>query len=381
MSGDSRKEFILATIGNFFGCNYRDGAVSHLENSRELDNFLDDGNCMLLALHPKLVQDVKLIQSYNQVVAESDFNHWLIFFKLQPTTVNPDNLHTNIIISSIIGSPVNTLYHSVQKVFAPVLLKDTKWSKQVDHRLQILLTELEAGLGSTLRLPASQLNISTETRVEGSDSNQNLYSILTPADELHYWMETSNCSSNLSSRERAQFFQELIEQIVTQFSTVDALSFSDCLEIIEVIQDALDDLWKQSEHSPPYPEPRMSHFLEVISGTLGRCVQKKLTDLDVWGKPFIHVRNHLQDGLRVWEKWSTTTDLLTVQLWRSYPLHQWMGGAFASPTLRILVKRLEEVLTLRSLHEQLVQLLTPTELKEFNLINAFSPFLGVPLSN
>ena len=383
MSEDSRKDFILATIGNFFGYSTSEGAVSHIQNSKELNNFLDDGNCMLLALHPEVVHDVQLIQSYNHVVSEDDSDQWLILFKLQPTTINPDNLHTNIIISSIVNSPISTLYHSVQKLFAPILLKDTKWSKTINQKLQILLTELEAGLGSTLRQSGFVANISAErgtveSGVETSKSSENLYSILTPADELQYWSEIRVSSNKHSTRERAQCFQEILQQIVSEFSNLDALSFSDCLELVEVTQDALDDLWKQPDHTP-YPETRMHHLLEVISGTLGRYVQRKLTDLDVWGKSFGHVRTQLQDALRMWEKWNFTADLLTTQFWKTYHPNQWKGSKFVSLTLSILIKRLEEVLNLRSLHEQLIQLLTPTELKEFNLANAFSPFSGMPL--
>ena len=63
----------------------------------------------------------------------------------------PENLHTNIFVSSVLDSPIDTLYHSIQKVFAAVLLKDARWSKHIDPKIQHLLTELEAGLGSTLR--------------------------------------------------------------------------------------------------------------------------------------------------------------------------------------------------------------------------------------
>jgi len=373
MSGDSRKDFILSTIGNFFGYSRQDGAISHIDDSKDLNKFLDDGNCMVLVLHPVLVDEVKLIQSSTQISTESESGQLLIFFKIQPTTINPDNLHTNIIISSLIGSPISTLYHSVQKIFAPVLLKDIKWSKSIDPKLQLLLTELEAGLGSSLRRvhssEASQKN--TDEKI-----GENLYSILTLADELQYWAETGISSVQLASRERAMYFQELLQQVVSEFSNLDALSFSECLELIEVTQDVLDDLWKQSEHNPPYEQSRMSHLLEVISGTLGRYVQRKLADLDVWEKHYGHVRSCIQDGLAVWEKWTSTTDVLTSHFWRAYQLNQWKSGAFSSPTLSMLVKRLEEVLTIRSLHEQLVQLLSSSEIQEFNLPNAFSPFLG-----
>ena len=122
MAGDSRKGFIVATIGNFFTYSITDGAVSHIETSKELDNFLDDGNCAILAAHAELTQGVRLIQVYNVIDAENIADNWLVFFKLQPCVIRPDNLHSNILISSLLESPIDTLYHTVQKIFSPVLL-------------------------------------------------------------------------------------------------------------------------------------------------------------------------------------------------------------------------------------------------------------------
>jgi len=48
----------------------------------------------------------------------------------------------------------------------------------------------------------------------------------------------------------------------------------DVLELIEVTQDTLDDIWKQSEHKI-YPEARMKHLMEIIgekSTNLNVCV-------------------------------------------------------------------------------------------------------------
>lgn len=372
MSGDSRKDFIIATIGNFFGFSTSDGTISHILDSKELNNFLDDGNCMVLALHPELTQGVKLIQVYNIVEAETTCDQWLIFFKLNPCTIDPNNLHTNIFISSVLDSPIDTLYHSIQKVFAPVLLKNAKWSKNLDPKIQLLLTELEAGLGTVLRHSGKSV-----LGVEGDKSSDNLHGILTPSDEFRYWAESSLSSSKLSNRERAQYFQEILQPLVTEFSNLDAQSFSDSLELIEVTQDSLDELWKQTDHTPPYPETRMKHLLEVISGSLGCYVQRKLADLDMWGGAFAHIRNSLQDGLGVCDKWNSTSEALTTQYWRQYALHQWKGSLFVSPTLGRLVHRLEEVLSLRSLHEQLLRLLSPAEQQELDLVNAFTSFAGM----
>ena len=83
--------------------------------------------------------------------SEENEEQVIVFFKIKPEVITPDNIHNNVFVSSMLGSPVTTLYHAVQKVFAPTLLKDDKWSRNFDPKLQNLLTELEAGLGSIIR--------------------------------------------------------------------------------------------------------------------------------------------------------------------------------------------------------------------------------------
>lgn len=46
-----------------------------------------------------------------------------MFFKLRPDIITEDNLHSNILISSMLDSPINTFYQAVRQVFAPVLVK------------------------------------------------------------------------------------------------------------------------------------------------------------------------------------------------------------------------------------------------------------------
>lgn len=47
----------------------------------------------------------------------------LVFFKLRPTVITEENLHQNVLVSSMLESPISTLYQAVRQVFAPVLLK------------------------------------------------------------------------------------------------------------------------------------------------------------------------------------------------------------------------------------------------------------------
>lgn len=75
----------------------------------------------------------------------------LVFYKIRPEVITPDNMHSNIFVSSVLDSPVNTLYQSLHHVFVPMLLKDEQSSRGFDPKLQGLLGELDAGLGSVIR--------------------------------------------------------------------------------------------------------------------------------------------------------------------------------------------------------------------------------------
>lgn len=44
---------------------------------------------------------------------------------------------------------------------------------------------------------------------------------------------------------------------------LDGLDMTDTLELVELSQDTLDDVWKQTEYDS-YPEARMRHLMEII---------------------------------------------------------------------------------------------------------------------
>ena len=338
---------MLATIGNHFGFAVSDGAMSHISDSSELNRFLDDGGVPVLAAHAELVQGVRLIQSYNHLDVETAAtDNWLVFFKLSPAVITLDNLHSNILLSSLLDSPLDTLYHTLQKVYTPVLLRDERWSRAVDPKIQSLLGDLEAGLGTALRrFGKTGISVPHTTPGEVDESSQ-LSTILCPSDEFQFWAEAAISGAKLAQRERAQRFQELFQPITAKVANLDSLSFSEALELAEACQDTLDDVWKETEFDPPYPEKRMKHLLEIISDSFGRFVQRKLNGCDFWTGAFSQIRTRVQDGLMVCDKWNSAAEALTVQYWKQYSLHRWTGGAFVSESLSQLTLRLEEVQTL-----------------------------------
>jgi len=100
----------------------------------------------------------------------------LVFYKIRPEVITPDNIHSNIFVSSVLDSPVSTLYQSVHHVFVPMLLKNEQSSKGLDPKLQSLLGELDAGLGSVLR---KRSDVSAPAKGASVDDNI--------GGELTYW--------------------------------------------------------------------------------------------------------------------------------------------------------------------------------------------------
>lgn len=206
-SEDVRKDFIVATTGNYFGIQSSDNVLAEVTASKELNVFLDDGNSPVLAAKYDVHQGKKTINLLNHVEPSDTAEKVLVFFKLRPEAITPDNVHENVFVSSMLSSPVNTLYHSVQKLFAPLLLKDEKWSRNFDPKLQSLLSELEAGLGSVVRKQDS-----SSSRAANVGDGENLGGILTPQDEFQYWSDAAVSGYDLSERERASFFQETFQK-------------------------------------------------------------------------------------------------------------------------------------------------------------------------
>ena len=88
--------------------------------------------------------------------------------------------------------------------------------------------------------------------------------ILVPSDEFQYWGEAARMSTKMNMKERARGFMELFQPISKDFGNMSTLSMPECIELVEMTQDTLDEVWKQTEHDPPYPEPRMLHLMDII---------------------------------------------------------------------------------------------------------------------
>ncbi|KFV89280.1 Cytoplasmic dynein 2 heavy chain 1, partial [Fulmarus glacialis] len=368
--GDKRKRFISGTAAaaNYFGVDPAVGPAAlaaGLHSRPELTNFLDDGNEFLLVVQHSGTQ----LTASNRIEATDSKNNVLVFFKLRPDVITEDNLHSNILVSSMLDSPVNTLYQAVRQVFAPALLNDERWSKTFDPKLQKLLSELEAGLSTALR--RSDPNY-TGTKFSEDD----VRAILTPTDEFQFWIECAHHGSKWCSKERASHFKDLFEDIAKDYYNLDSLSLSEVVDLVETTKDTVDGVWSQTEHDP-YPQPRMHNLLDVIGGALGRYVQRKLAALNLWEDAFHSVKENLKAGILICEQWVSACEYLTGQLWQRYTLHPWKNEKYFPESLAKLGKRLDEVLTVRTLHEKLTFFLPAGEQNALYLAQVFEPFAGL----
>uniref|UniRef100_A0A672GCW4 Dynein cytoplasmic 2 heavy chain 1 n=1 Tax=Salarias fasciatus TaxID=181472 RepID=A0A672GCW4_SALFA len=358
-SDDARKRFILTTAGNFYGIK----PSSSLTDSPELNNFLDDGNEFVLSFssHGSDLHLSNKVMQFKEKV--------LVFFKLQPMVITEDNLHQSLLVSSMLESPINTLYQAVKQVFAPVLLKDERWRSTFDPKLAGLLGELEVGLGSVVRQSGAKTSARKGLFVFGAG-------ILTPSDEFQYWADLSESAEKNGVRERASHFAELFKPIQKEYGGLDGLSMSDVVDLVEQSRDSLDDVWRQTDYEP-YRETRMVRLMDVIGGALGRYVQRKLGDVNIFEEPFVSVRENLRMGISICEQWVVACEHLTGQTWKRHAPCPWKGNKHCPQTLLCLAKRLNEVVTLRMVHEKLLCLLPGGKQQALTSHRVFEPFSGL----
>ena len=282
--GDVRKDFVLATIANHFGTPVKDQAIENLRNNDRVLSFLDDANSTVLAASIEKVNDGSTkIHVDNATNVGQDNDKVLVLFKSKPEIITPDNQHSIVLVNSMLNSPVLSLYHSLQKIYSPLLLKDAKWSQDFDPKLQGLITELEKGLGSIIRRSAGE---------SGSDKGSDFASILTPGDEAQYWADEANTGKRRDHRERASAFYAALEPMASEFAKIDTLQLADGEELLEIVHTSLDDLWKVDDWV--YPQNRMKHLMDILAHTITRFIQVKCGSLDLWKGPFNQVEEALQ---------------------------------------------------------------------------------------
>ncbi|RHY58768.1 hypothetical protein DYB34_000770 [Aphanomyces astaci] len=342
---DVRRSYVLQLLESLWRDKVAD--LSQITEDKALASFLDDTACTLLQV--RLGADKKISLSTtvqwddSNNAAEGASSQAVLLVKTLPQPLTADNLSTNIQVSSMTNSPLYSLFQSVHNIYAPLLLNGG--SASLSQKLKDVLLELDAGLQTTVREKG--------TNDKGGDVN--LFGIVTVQDEVQFW------ENNMTGRdrERASKFSSSLDAIQSRYGTLDALTFDDMSELLDDTNNTVDDIWRADlDGAAQYPQKRMMHFFGLVDHALNSFIVLKAGTLNVWKGAFHAVQVTLTQSIALCEKWIGYMEQLTGTFWPSYAEHPWDGHAHDDALLPPLMKRLEEVLRLRTTFEELVSLCT-----------------------
>ena len=290
----------------------------------------------------------------------------MIFFKTSDEAITPENMKKNILISSIIDSPIDTLFHLIHNVYTPVLqIHQKQHSRTIDvfdSKLTNNLADLESNLKNVIR------------RAGNSDSSRK--STLSPLDEFQYWNEMSERGKTQEVKERAAFFYSEFQPLVKFYKKIETCAIHEILEIIEATQDAYDFIWQQVDFEPNYSQDRMANLLEITGMALLKGLLNKLSKIKVFEDNYSDVKEALKHSIAVSDRWIECCHNLTARLWYSSKTHKWSGDEFIPSSMVKYSQRLHEVYQIRSGREQYSILLKtvkddPDEQSKMNFFSCF----------
>lgn len=243
-------------------------------------------------------------------------------------------MKSNILISSIVDSPVDTLFYLIHNLYSPVIQhqqnqQSSRGMDVFDAKLTNNLVDLESILKIAIR------------RQETGESNKR--STLTPLDEFQYWSEMSERGKTKDSKERAAFFYDEFKQLINYYKKIDSCPIFEILEIIEATQDSYDYVWQQRDFEPPYSQDRMINLLEITGMTILKALLSKLAKVKPFEDNFSDVKEALKHSIAVCDRWIETCQNLTARLWKRSQTHKWENEPFNPTIIEKYCKRLNEV--------------------------------------
>ncbi|XP_018579489.1 cytoplasmic dynein 2 heavy chain 1 [Anoplophora glabripennis] len=195
--------------------------------------------------------------------------------------------------------------------------------------------------------------------------------------EVFYWETlTSTSKKDRITRTACTSFRDILAQIASDFSIIDGLPINDVEELLEKAHNILDDLWR---HEPPYPKDRIKHIMDIIAADVGKFTIVHLKKYDVWSSDFNEVADLLLQHISLGEKWLNTCKQLTEIFWPNYGVNPWKEEIYQPKELIEFVELLKKILKVRTLHKQLVRLLTPQEQDELKTKHMFQPFIDIDI--
>ena len=157
---------------------------------------------------------------------------------------------------------------------------------------------------------------------------------------------------------------------------IEALGGEEMLGLLDDAEDGLSALWcVRNGGTWAYSSDRMRGLMDAVGVVIEGHVQGCHERLNVWHAPFAEVDDALQLAVRILSKWGHMVHMLTSLQWISgnHP-HVFEGGEAGLASGRALQARVEDVLALRSAHEEIGNLLSAQEAAALSTQEAFGAF-------
>ena len=288
-----------------------------------------------------------------------------MFAKVKPEPVTDTNVRDIVQVTTMRDAPAQSLYNNLHSIYCPILLKDSK----LDTKLQKIIGVLDSQLGHALN-SGSALGLDPfDKKVLGS--------VLRPSDEFELWSELCN---SRKYRSVARVFSDSFSQIQDRFKNLNSLNFAEIEELLMDTQSVLDDVWKADDVDTKYPQHRMKHLLGVLGNAFVRAIQSKVQekDMDIWKGSFSDVSSRLREATTICTKWVEVVTELTDSFWPTFESHAWTGKPYRCTTIEDYSIRLEEILRVRTTHEELTDLLRESgNVEDTKRVDPFEPFESI----
>ncbi len=366
---DDRFSFLAESVSSVTQDKDLNSILDKLEVSRDAQDFLDDSSIPALKVIANENGIVEITTNFKDV--ESRYKNGnsgveVMFVRRTFESITPNNIASSIDVHTINGPPLDNLYNTLKGVWCPTLLQNQEWADVMPPRVQQLLAELESALGSSVR--------SVEPPNRGGVDLGNVSSISNPMDEIDFWIRLKE-DRRSPLRELAKGVDDALSDISNPgFSSLESLPMEELPDLMARTLDALNGVWLSvADDGTRYPQSRMQHFMDVIGNSICKVIQHKhLANLDPWTSRSGEVRSKLQAAIQAVEAWVDVPRKLTTTFWPGCE-HPWRGDVHEDSFATSYKARLEQVLSIRTLSDELSQLLSAEERDTFRVEDLFLP--------
>jgi len=374
---DSRVEYISSIVQTHLQAADKStlttngNTASQLSTNKAVQRFIDDSQCTLLVIshdaHQLVCQnhvnegDSSKLAVENKENVDINSNNEIYLVKRTATTLSTDSstLASQLLITTTPNGKQGEALQQLQLLLTQVYEPKLKSNNNNNAPLQLPLTVFHTALQKAIQQYKS---------THGSEDDvSDVHSV---DQEISYWQrnnkDTDRSTTFISTLKRLLQCTTTIQQMTT-------ISREALIYQLEDIQEVLIELY-EADIEPMYQQARMRNLLSIVSTVLITTIQRQLSALDLWYRStYTTVSQQLQSSIDVLTEWSSITQQLTQQEWKS--TRRWTGDAYQHPALVTLTTRLQSILQIRTVMDQLGKMFTRDEAERLG-IPRLSALLG-----